>query len=64
MLGLLTGCSEFEIDRALKQARGSVKLAILVLRGCDVPQAEALLRETNGHLREAIALADAQMKRN
>jgi N-acetylmuramic acid 6-phosphate etherase len=64
MLGLLTGCSEFEIDQALRQARGSVKLAILVLRGCDVPQAEALLRETNGHLREAIALADAQMKRN
>jgi N-acetylmuramic acid 6-phosphate etherase len=64
MLGFLTGRSDPEIDHALEQAQGNVKLAVLVLRGCDVGRAEALLQETNGHLREAIALADAQANRN
>ena len=64
MLGFLTGRSQPEIDRALEEAKGNLKLAVLVLRGCDVRQAEAFLQETNGHLREAIALADAQANRN
>ena len=63
MLGFLTGRSDPEIDHALEQAQGNVKLAVLVLRGCDC-QAKAFLQETNGHLREAIALADAQANRN
>jgi N-acetylmuramic acid 6-phosphate etherase len=64
MLGFLTGCSDPEIDHALEQSQGNVKLSVLVLRGCDLRQAEAFLQETNGHLREAIALADAQANRN
>jgi N-acetylmuramic acid 6-phosphate etherase len=64
MLGLLTGRSDPEIDHALEQSQGNVKLSVLVLRGCDLRQAEAFLQETNGHLREAIALADAQANRN
>ena len=64
MLGFLTGRSDPEIDRALEQAQGNVKLAVLVLRGCDVGRAKTFLQETNGHLREAIALADAQANRN
>jgi N-acetylmuramic acid 6-phosphate etherase len=58
MLRYLTGCSEPQIERALEQAQGSVKVAVLVLRGCEVGRAEVLLRQTSGHLREAIALAD------
>ena len=64
MLGFLTGRSDPEIDHALEQSQGNVKLAVLVLRGCDLRQAEAFLQETNGHLREAIALAEAQANRN
>ena len=64
MLGFLTGRSQPEIDRALEEAKGNVKLAVLVLRGCDVHRAKTFLQETNGHLREAIALADAQANRN
>jgi N-acetylmuramic acid 6-phosphate etherase len=64
MLAFLTGRSQPEIDHALEQSQGSVKLAVLVLRGCGVRQAEAFLQETSGHLREAIALADAQANRN
>ena len=64
MLGFLTGRSDPEIDHALEQSQGNVKLAVLVLRGCDLRQAEAFLHETNGHLRKAIALAEAQANRN
>jgi N-acetylmuramic acid 6-phosphate etherase len=64
IIGLLTRRSDPEIDHALEQSQGNVKLAVLVLRGCGVRQAEAFLQETSGHLREAIALADAQANRN
>ena len=63
MLGFLTRRSQPEIDRALEVAKGNVKLAVLV-RGCDVHRAKTFLQETNGHLREAIALADTQANRN
>ena len=63
MLGFLTGRSQPEIDRALEVAKGNVKLAVLV-RGCDVHRAKTFLQETNGHLREAIALADTQANQN
>jgi N-acetylmuramic acid 6-phosphate etherase len=64
MLGYLTGCSSAESERALERARGSVKLAVLVLRGCDLRRAETLLREANGHLRKAIELFDVEASRN
>lgn len=64
MLGYLTGCSPAESKRALEQARGSVKLAVLVLRGCNLCRAETLLQETNGHLRQAIERFDSQTSRN
>jgi N-acetylmuramic acid 6-phosphate etherase len=45
MLGFLTGRSDPEIDHALEQAQGNVKLAVLVLRGCDVGRAETFLQD-------------------
>jgi N-acetylmuramic acid 6-phosphate etherase len=64
MLGYLTSCTPAEIDQALERAKGNVKLATLVLKGCDVHRAEALLEETNGQLRKAIELCDAEAGRN
>jgi N-acetylmuramic acid 6-phosphate etherase len=43
---------------ALQRAKGSVKLAALLLHGCDLAEAAAILDRTGGRLREAIALAD------
>jgi N-acetylmuramic acid 6-phosphate etherase len=64
MLAYLTGCSPVESERALEQAWGSVKLAVLVLRGCNPRRAETLLQKTNGHLRKAIELFDAEANGN
>ena len=60
MLHHLTGKSETQVLEALKRADGSVKLAVLLLEGSDLPAAEALLRRTNGRLRAALKLAKAR----
>lgn len=60
MLHHLTGKSEALVLEALKRADGSVKLAVLLLEGSDLPTAEALLRRTNGRLRAALKLAKAR----
>jgi len=54
----LSGRSAEEIGAALQKANGSVKLAALLLRGCDPGRASALLERTRGNLRAALALMD------
>ena len=57
MLHRLTGRDENDIRQALQRANGSVKLAVLLLQGCDVVQATELLKRTGGQLRAALELA-------
>ena len=58
ILHRLSGRSAEEIGAALQKANGSVKLAALLLRGCDPGRASALLEQTRGNLRAALALMD------
>jgi N-acetylmuramic acid 6-phosphate etherase len=53
----LTGRREEEIEAALVRADGNVKLAVLLLKGCTLEAAQALLQRAGGQLRGAIALA-------
>src|SRR5262245_17665989 len=57
MLMKLTGRSRDEVRAALRRADGSVKLAVLLLNGCDVAEAKSLLEQARGHLRAALTLA-------
>src|SRR5437868_849244 len=52
----LAGGTRAEARDALGRARGSVKLAILLRRGCDIKSATALLERGGGQLRKALAL--------
>lgn len=52
----LAGGSRAEARDALGRARGSVKLAILLRRGCDLKAATALLERGGGQLRKALAV--------
>jgi N-acetylmuramic acid 6-phosphate etherase len=54
MLMHLTGRSGKEVRDALVLAEGSVKLAVLVLQGCEVEEAKALLDRSGGRLRVAL----------
>jgi N-acetylmuramic acid 6-phosphate etherase len=56
MLVRLTGCSHRDAQNALSTANGSVKLAVLLLNGCDLNLAENLLHRAHGHLSEALDL--------
>ena len=56
MVGSLTGATEEDAQRALERANGNVKLAVLLLQGCDSHLAEDALRRAGGNLREAIDL--------
>ena len=56
MLVQLTGCSQTDARNALNSASGSVKLAVLLLHGCDLEMAEDLLDRSKGHLRKALDL--------
>jgi N-acetylmuramic acid 6-phosphate etherase len=47
---------------ALGQARGSVKLAVLLLRGCDLKAATDLLEQASGQLRKALDLVGQRAK--
>jgi N-acetylmuramic acid 6-phosphate etherase len=58
MLVYLTGKPEDEANSALQRANGSVKLAVLLLRGSTLETARALLDRTGGQLRDAIALLE------
>jgi N-acetylmuramic acid 6-phosphate etherase len=52
----LTGRSGEEARRALQRANGNVKLAVLLLHGCDASGAMGILDRAGGQLRAALAL--------
>ncbi|HKH34317.1 MAG TPA: N-acetylmuramic acid 6-phosphate etherase [Beijerinckiaceae bacterium] len=56
MLMQLTDRGRAEVRGALKRAGGSVKLAVLLLQGCEVAEAEAALERAGGQLRAALDL--------
>jgi N-acetylmuramic acid 6-phosphate etherase len=56
MLLKLTAGSLEDVRQALQQANGNVKLAVLLLRGCDMQKAQALLDLAHGELRAALHL--------
>jgi N-acetylmuramic acid 6-phosphate etherase len=57
MLMHLTGSRATEAEAALLRADGNVKLAVLLLNGCNLERALSLLERTGGKLRAAIAMA-------
>ncbi len=56
MLVRLTDCRREDARGALLRARGSVKLAVMLLHGCTVETGVRLLDEARGQLRAALAL--------
>jgi len=56
MLRHLTDCSDAQARDALDRAGGSVKLAALLLQGCDVEEAKTALDQAGGQLRVAMEL--------
>jgi N-acetylmuramic acid 6-phosphate etherase len=59
MLVQLTGCSHSDARNALTSASGNVKLAVLLLHGCDFELAEDLLDRSKGDLRKALDLINS-----
>lgn len=59
MLVQLTGRSRDDAHNALDCAQGSVKLAVLLLQGCDLETATSLLNRSSGQLRKALDLMNA-----
>lgn len=57
MVMRLTGKSESEAAEALERARGSVKLAVLLLKGLSLNEAKSALDRSGGRLGEALALS-------
>jgi len=51
----LSGCSSEQACEALRQVNGNVKLAVLVLHGCDLKDAKSILDRAGGQLRAALA---------
>jgi N-acetylmuramic acid 6-phosphate etherase len=51
----LTGRSGEQVHAALRKADGSVKLAVLLLHGCDLKEATTTLDRAGGQLRAALA---------
>jgi N-acetylmuramic acid 6-phosphate etherase len=56
MLVRLTGCSREAARDALRHAHGSVKLAVMLLRGCKPEEGARLIDRAGGKLRAALAL--------
>src|SRR5450631_3327396 len=56
MLRHLTGRSSEDVREALRRSQGSIKLAVLLLKGCELADAERILDSAGGQLRAAIAL--------
>jgi N-acetylmuramic acid 6-phosphate etherase len=55
MLMHLTGRNQKDVRAALDEAGGSIKLAVLLLKGCTLKQAISVLKRCKGQLRDAIA---------
>src|SRR5215813_9002717 len=51
----ITGRSRDEVREALTRANGSVKLAVMLLHGCDPERGAQLLEQAHGRLRSALA---------
>jgi N-acetylmuramic acid 6-phosphate etherase len=60
MLRHLSNASGDDARRCLSLASGNVKIAALLLRGCDLDEAQALLAQAGGHLRAALAAFDGR----
>jgi N-acetylmuramic acid 6-phosphate etherase len=58
MLLKLTAAGRDDVRRALQRAGGNVKLAVLLLRGCDLEKGQALLDLARGELRAALNLLE------
>jgi N-acetylmuramic acid 6-phosphate etherase len=56
MLVYLTGKSRQEAQTAIAAADGDLKLAVLLLHGCEAERARSLLAKVDGRLRRALAL--------
>jgi N-acetylmuramic acid 6-phosphate etherase len=54
ILKRLTGCSGEQACEALRQANGNLKLAVLLLHGCDFNDAKGVLDRAGGQLRAAL----------
>src|SRR5262249_37394110 len=52
----LTGRSREDVRAALSEANGNLKLAVLLLHGCDRKEATGILQRSGGQLRAALAL--------
>jgi N-acetylmuramic acid 6-phosphate etherase len=55
ILKRLTGRNGEEVREAFQQANGNVKLAVLILHGCDLQEATSILDRAGGQLRAALA---------
>lgn len=60
ILGQLTGKGREEVRQALRQAQGSVKLALLLLEGSGIDEARGALDRADGDLRAAKALIETR----
>jgi N-acetylmuramic acid 6-phosphate etherase len=56
----LSGRSHEDVHEALRQANGSVKLALLLLEGCEINEATRILDRVGGQLRAAKALIETR----
>ena len=56
----LSGRSREEVYDALHRAGGNVKIALLLLEGCDLDEAARMLDRSDGRLREAKALIETR----
>jgi N-acetylmuramic acid 6-phosphate etherase len=56
ILGHLTGHDEPEVQDALATAGGDIKIAVLLLNGCEIEEARKLLQRTAGELRSAMKM--------
>ncbi len=56
----LTGRSREDVRAALERTKGCVKLAVLLLEGCDLDMAAAALDSVGGRLGAAIALIESE----
>ena len=55
ILKRLTGRSEQDARAALRHANGNLKLAVLILHGCNLDEATSVLHRAGGQLRAALA---------
>jgi N-acetylmuramic acid 6-phosphate etherase len=63
ILQQLTDRPPDEVRDALVRAKGSIKTAVLLLQGCEPVEAGRILANTNGRLREALAILDKRKEK-